>query len=121
MSWRTYDPGDTGSDPSKWDEKTVADCPQRGRQGKLDLSPSNDFGDFSETHLPEGDFYKESWSEKANASSCMLDYDDLGHTPNNEPVPQRKGEGKVNDYWNIEPSESLGGGTSGASNSRKGK
>src|SRR5579859_1937358 len=105
-----YDNPDTGKDPSKWSEKTVADCPQRGRQPSLDLKPDHD------------DFYtKFTFNEKANASSCMEDYDDLPAIDNNEPVPQRTKWEEFEHGWRIEPNEALPSGASGASNSSKDK
>lgn len=72
------DPG-TGKDPSKWDQKTVSDCPQRGRQPqKLDLSPE------------DSDFYtKDDWKDPIGAQHCQEDYQDYGHNPLNQPVAQR--------------------------------
>lgn len=76
-----YDNPDTGSDPGNWDEKWVADCPQRGRQPKLDLSPEGD------------DFYnkgKYDWEDPIGAQYCMEDYKDLPAIDLNEPTPLRK-------------------------------
>lgn len=81
-----YENPDTGSDPSKWDQKTVADCPQRGRQPKLDLSPE------------DSDYFKGDWKDPIGAKYCQEDYGDVGHNQLNEPVKQRKGA-EPNDGW----------------------
>lgn len=118
MSWKDYDSPDLGSDPGEWDEKTVTTkgCPQRGRQPALDLSPDNSTGTFTDQHLPDGDFYGTDWTEETGAKACMLDYDDKPGIDNNEAVPQRKGWKFREHGWQIEPSEALPSGESGASN-----
>ncbi len=109
MSYKDYSAGDTGADTERgigshatWDTDKH---PQRGTRPKLDLSCEGD------------DFYtKLPFSQKANASSCMEDFDDVSAIDNNHPVPQRKGWKEFEHGWQIEPSEALGSGESGAFN-----
>lgn len=108
MSYKTYDAGETGSESARSiDEKPIHTdgCPQRGTRPSLDLSPEGD--DFYTGH---------TFSEKANASACNEDYNDLPAIDNNEPVAQRKSWDFHEHGWRVEPNEALPSGESGATN-----
>lgn len=102
MSYKDYSVGTTGGDSLDWEEKEVADCPQRGSRPALDLSPEGD------------DFYtKVKFDEDMSSKGCMEDFDDLPYNELNEPVDLRTKVPADNGWLEIASDVSPTAGTSG--------